>query len=270
MFAETRAERQPRDEISLQRACSYRRGGATNGAERWNARTQAKLRTNSPRGRGEVVVHLRAQSEFDFRMNPPAFESSQLELLAPLEAEPRSGVETSRRGRIEVAPAELLRLLYRQMSSLAGPRADIEDIVQAAAERAWKALPRFEGRAALSTWTYGIAYRTLLDHDRWYRRFRRRFQPAANDDPEPSDDRDSEVRLREKERAQRLHGALAHLPAAKRAVIVLHDLEGMDISDIALVVKSNELTVRSRLRDARKKLAALLLADPLFDAEGGE
>src|SRR6187200_2114602 len=75
----------------------------------------------------------------------------------------------------EVATEELLGLLYRQLRRLAGPRPDLDDIVQAAAERALKSLPRFEGRAQLSTWTYGVAYRTLLDHDRWYARFKRRF-----------------------------------------------------------------------------------------------
>ena len=74
-----------------------------------------------------------------------------------------------------VRPAELLSLLYRQMRTLAGPRVDIDDLVQAAAERALRALDRFEGRCSLSTFTYQISYRTLIDHERWYRRFRRRF-----------------------------------------------------------------------------------------------
>ena len=104
----------------------------------------------------------------------------------------------------------------------------------------------------------------------WYRRFRRRFEPAAGDDAQPDDNRDSEVRLREKERAMRLHEALAKLPAAKRATVVLHDLEGLDVSEIAIVVGANERTVRSRLRDARKKLTDLLTADPLFDSEAAE
>ena len=65
------------------------------------------------------------------------------------------------------------------MRSLAGPRQDLDDLVQQAAERALRALDRFEGRCALSTFTYGIVYRTMLDHDRWYRRFRRRFAATA-------------------------------------------------------------------------------------------
>src|SRR5215213_5043490 len=82
-------------------------------------------------------------------------------------------------------PADLLALLYRQVRALAGPRADLDDLVQKAAERTVKAMPKFEGRSQFSTWAYGIAYRTVLDHDRWYRRWARRFAYAEESAPEP-------------------------------------------------------------------------------------
>lgn len=163
---------------------------------------------------------------------------------------------------------ELLGLLYRQMRSLAGPRQDLDDLVQAAAERALKALPRFERRSSLSTFTYGIVYRTLIDHQRWYRRFRRRFSFESRDDAEdPSFPRCSETDLGELERARRLYAALDTLPQAKRATLILHDLEGLDVAEVAAISGANERTVRSRLRDAHKKLAAILRQDPLFDPE---
>lgn len=162
----------------------------------------------------------------------------------------------------------LLELLYRQMRALAGPRQDLDDLVQSAAERALRALPSFEGRSAFSTWTYGVAYRTLLDHERWFRRWRRRF--AAFEDARSSDligPADTERLTLELERARRLHALLARLPAPKRAVIVLHDLQGLALDQVAAIVGANPRTVRSRLRDARHKLAAWLCHDPVFDAE---
>lgn len=189
----------------------------------------------------------------------------------------------------EIATDELLGLLYRQLRRLAGPRPDLDDIVQAAAERALKSLPRFERRAQLSTWTYGVAYRTLLDHDRWYARFKRRFihtddaihagaavhngsaihsgSAIHNGSAMPVEPRtrfDSEALLIEVERARRLYQALEQLPNAKRAVLILHDLEGLPASEVALVVGVNEGTIRSRLRDGRAKLAEILGRDPLF------
>jgi RNA polymerase sigma-70 factor (ECF subfamily) len=163
---------------------------------------------------------------------------------------------------------ELLALLYRQMRSLAGPRQDLDDLVQAAAERALKALERFEGRASLSTFTYGIVYRTLIDHQRWFRRFQRRFALDSREEPvDLAFPRSSETDLRELERARRLYAALDTLPNEKRATLILHDLEGLDVADVATISGVGELTVRSRLRDAHKKLAEILRQDPLFDPE---
>src|SRR3954463_12305120 len=105
-----------------------------------------------------------------------SFVNTALELPAPGE---RLEEALSRE-----SPDELLALLYRQMRSLAGPRQDLDDLVQAAAERALKALERFEGRASLSTFTYGIVYRTLIDHQRWFRRFQRRFAVDSREEPE--------------------------------------------------------------------------------------
>ena len=163
---------------------------------------------------------------------------------------------------------ELLKMLYRQMRVLAGPRPDLDDLVQCAAERVLRALPRFEGRSALSTFVYGVAYRTLLGHDRWFRRWSRRFSLADDQVGESEDDTESteQAAIRAR-RAASLHRALAQLPPCKRAVIILHDLEGVEMKEIATIVEANERTVRSRLRDGRKKLAQILVDDPLFDQE---
>jgi RNA polymerase sigma-70 factor (ECF subfamily) len=165
-------------------------------------------------------------------------------------------------------PSDLLRLIYGQMRHLAGPRADLDDLAQAAAERALRAWPRFEGRAAVSTWTYGIVYRTLLDHDRWYRRWRRRFTPSSDHaGAEPRADLDPETASLEVARARQLHRALSQLSPAKRAVVVLRELEGLSLAEVAAVVGANERTVRSRLHDGKQKLLSILREDPCFNPE---
>ena len=189
-----------------------------------------------------------------------SFLSTALELTAPA----RPLEETL----VRESPDELLALLYRQMRALAGPRQDLDDLVQAAAERALKALERFEGRSSLSTFTYGIVYRTLIDHQRWFRRFQRRFTLDSREESlDPEFPRSSETDLRELERARRLYAALDTLSNEKRATLILHDLEGLDVAAVASVSGVGELTVRSRLRDAHKKLAQILRQDPLFDPE---
>ncbi len=189
-----------------------------------------------------------------------SFVHTALELTAPGQALEDSLARES--------TDELLALLYRQMRSLAGPRQELDDLVQAAAERALKALERFEGRSSLATFTYGIVYRTLIDHQRWYRRFQRRFALDSREEAEElTFPRSSETDLRELERARRLYAALDFLPNEKRAALILHDLEGLDVADVAAISGANERTVRSRLRDAHKKLAEILREDPLFDPE---
>jgi len=200
-------------------------------------------------------------------MSPPDRVASALDVELPLlAAGDRPSAPSAERPK--ELPTELLSLLYRQVRKLAGPRHDLDDLVQEAAERVLRSWHRFEGRSQLSTWTYGIAYRTVIDNDRWYGRWRKRFTFGAEDDPEPPAERwDGEASVQQLERARRLHAALAELPPAKRAVVVLAELEGMEMKEVAEIVGTNDRTVRSRLRDARKKLVELLADDPLFGEE---
>ena len=68
------------------------------------------------------------------------------------------------------------------------------------------------------------------------------------------------------ERAARLRAALERIPPNRRAVVILHDLEGLPLGEVAEIVGANLLTVRSRLRDGRKVLLRELEADPYFGA----
>lgn len=148
------------------------------------------------------------------------------------------------------------------MRSLAGPSApDLDDLIQLAAEQTFRSLDRFDGSCELTTWVYAVCYRVLLMQRRWYRRWQLRFTPLSPD-YEAFDDAPTPPELLEaRARSRSLHRALARMGDKYRAVVVLHDLEELKVSEIALIVSSGELTVRSRLRDGRKQLAKLLQAD---------
>lgn len=151
------------------------------------------------------------------------------------------------------------------MRALAGSGAsDLDDLVQVAAEQVFRKLPGFEGRSDILTWIYGVCYRVLLKQRRWYRRWSVRFRHEREDDPVPQADAREvpSALLEQRERARLLRAALARLGERHRAVVVLHDLEGLSVPEVASIVECNELTVRSRLRDGRKKLRSLLDADP--------
>jgi RNA polymerase sigma-70 factor (ECF subfamily) len=164
---------------------------------------------------------------------------------------------------------EIFGLVYRQMRTLVGGRAEFDDLVQIAAEQALRALPSFEGRSKISTWTYRICYLTLLKHERWYRRWLRRFaltEPGELSETEGSLAPDDFV-LEQLERSARLRKAIDQLSPKRRSVVMLHDLEGLSVDGVAAIVKANPLTVRSRLRDGRKDLARILAHDPYFGDE---
>jgi RNA polymerase sigma-70 factor, ECF subfamily len=166
-------------------------------------------------------------------------------------------------------PEQVFALVYQQVRRLAGHR-DVDELAQIAAEQAIRSLPRFAGRCALSTWTFRICYLTIRKHDRWYRRWLRRFT-LTEDGQLPEGGVESKTSADEHlvsdERTRRLRVALDQLSPKRRTVIVLHDLEGFSIDEVAEIVEALPRAVRSRLRDGRPALAELLSRDPYFGVE---
>lgn len=169
---------------------------------------------------------------------------------------------TSVRTSTGLTERQLYEAVHARMRSLAGPAAaDLDDLIQLAAEQIFKNIHRYDGTCALTTWVYAICYRVLLNHRRWYRRWRLRFAPLEpNDDALDGAPTPSEL-LEARGRTRHLHRALSRMSEKYRAVVVLHDLEELDVREIAAIVCCNELTVRSRLRDGRKQLTKLLHED---------
>ena len=180
---------------------------------------------------------------------------------SPADAAPANPAVRERRG---LSERELFELVYRRMRMLASAKDnDFDDLVQTAAAEVFRSLPKFEGRSQLSTFVYGICYRVLLNHRRFFRRFRLRFGFGV-DDTTPSDVPAPPELLSERVRAERLRRLLSDMSDKYRAVVVLHDLEGYDVNEIAGIVGANELTVRSRLRDGRAQLRRLVERDGLL------
>ena len=71
----------------------------------------------------------------------------------------REGDESAYAQLVEPHRSELHAHCYRMLGSVQ----DAEDALQEALLRAWKALPKFEGRSSLRSWLYRIATNTSLD-----------------------------------------------------------------------------------------------------------
>ena len=135
------------------------------------------------------------------------------------------------------------RLAFR----LLGDRDRMDDALQEAYVRAFRALPRFAGDAALGTWLYRIVYNACLDE---LRRGRRRREVVLDDAAAARED-DVDARLD-------LAAALAALPVDLRAVVLLVDAEGLSYDEAAEVLGVPAGTIGSRLNRARAELRTAL------------
>ncbi len=138
--------------------------------------------------------------------------------------------------------------LYRVL----GDRAELDDLVQEVFVIAFRGMERFRGDAKLSTWLYRICVNVALGR----LRAKSRRAPAvpygeldeAGDEGENAPDR----QLERREELARAHRALERLSPKKRIVFVLHEVQGLDIREIAEIVRAPLVTVRTRLHYARK------------------
>ncbi len=167
-----------------------------------------------------------------------------------------------------VSEGELLdghsQAVYNLALRLVGNPSDAEDLAQDALLRALKALPRFRGECALSTWIYRITVNTWKNRVRSEKRrgFWKLvpldvFAKDTGDEAErplSSDDPPLDAALESGERGTAVQEALKRLDEDSRAVIVLRELRGQSYEQIAAVLGVPEGTVKSRLWRAREAL----------------
>jgi RNA polymerase sigma-70 factor (ECF subfamily) len=156
----------------------------------------------------------------------------------------------------------LLRRHYDRVHAvcrrIAGSSRDADDAAQEAMISIVRALDRFDGRAAFSTWIYRIATNAALDELR--RRHRRPALHAVRDDdstPEIADP-DAERRYDSVGDRQAIDAALEGLPEDFRAAVVLRDVADLDYAEIAEVLQIPVGTVKSRIARGRGQLADAL------------
>ncbi len=149
--------------------------------------------------------------------------------------------------------------LYRVL----GDRDDLEDLVQEVFVIAFRGLDRFRGDARLSTWLYRICVNVALGRIRTKKR-RPNAIGVIDLDTAPVDSSLTERpetpdRALERRRDQeRVYAALELLAPKKRIVLYLHEIEGRDLKEIAYLVDSNPVTVRTRLFYARREFYKLI------------
>jgi len=171
----------------------------------------------------------------------------------------RGGDEDAFRRLVEPLDRQLLAHCYRMLGSLH----DAEDAVQETLLRAWRGLPRFEGRASVRAWLHRIATNVALDMAA------RRRPRGLRPDPEPpgggwvepfpdellGDDtgRAGPDAVYEQREAIELAfvAALQHLPPRQRAALILRDVLGFSAREAGEVLGASPASVESALQRAR-------------------
>ena len=145
--------------------------------------------------------------------------------------------------------------VFRLALSILRERAAAEDAAQEAFVRIWKALPGFDGRAALGTWIYAITRNTCLME------LRRRRPTVSLDDPDSTDAQHAEASIAsgpaadpERDNLLRL---LAQLPRNQQEAVRLFYLEDRSYEAVADSLGMPLGTVKNLLHRARKRLAEL-------------
>jgi RNA polymerase sigma-70 factor (ECF subfamily) len=142
---------------------------------------------------------------------------------------------------------------------------DAADALQDALIAAFRRAGSFRGEAAVTTWLHRVVVNACLDRaraakvraadplpDDLERHARGGALATATPDPGPEDAAEAG------ERRRLVLSALATLPADQRAALVLVDMEGYPVAEVAEMLDCAVGTVKSRCARGRAKLAVLL------------
>jgi RNA polymerase sigma-70 factor (ECF subfamily) len=147
---------------------------------------------------------------------------------------------------------DVYRLCYRYVNN----HDDASDMAQEVFLRAYRALDKFRGDSAFSTWLYRIAVNTCLTF-RSSRRFDEELPESLPDAREGLLDG-----IAREERAGRVRLAIQELPEKQRATLILKMYHDLSHEEIAGVMGSSVGTVKANLFHALGKLRRMLGRGP--------
>jgi len=147
--------------------------------------------------------------------------------------------------------------LWGHCYRMTGARTDADDLSQEAIARAIERADDLHDGAAVEGWLFRIATTVCLDHLRRERRARALTElvdPVAFDDvPASPGDPEATSLLRDDVRLA-VVAALQHLAPKQRAVLLLHDVCGLPLAEVASTIGTNGNAAKATLRRARAAL----------------
>jgi RNA polymerase sigma-70 factor (ECF subfamily) len=165
----------------------------------------------------------------------------------------------------ELLVAKYQRKLGRLLSRFIRNPTEVEDVVQEAFIKAYRALPSFRGESAFYTWLYRIGINAAKN----YLVSEGRRPPTTtefdSEEAEGFEDADQlrnintpENELMSKQVAETVNKAMDSLPEELKIAITLREIEGLSYEEIANMMNCPIGTVRSRIFRARETIAEKL------------
>ncbi|MGH3118385.1 MAG: RNA polymerase sigma factor, partial [Gaiellales bacterium] len=181
------------------------------------------------------------------------------ELVSPeLVERCKAGDEEAWRALVDATHREVYTLCLR---ILRDPD-DAAEATQDAYLKAWRALSGFRGDAMFTTWLYRVAANTAISKHRTRTR-RRKHETGVGDEMlgrfAASGSTESSATARVEVAA--LERALARLPEHYRTAVVLRDVYGLSIQEIAKQQRISATAAKVRVHRGRKKLKELVYPD---------
>lgn len=154
--------------------------------------------------------------------------------------------------------AQYRTALRRYILSMVRSDAEADDLLQETFVRVLRKLDTLEDPAMLSAWLYRIA--TNVSRDRFRKTARDPVQLAGDDCYDEAVDSDARLAdlFERSEMSSCVHEYLYELSDHYRSAILLHDVEGMTIAEMAQMLDATPGALKIRLHRARARLRQAL------------
>jgi RNA polymerase sigma-70 factor (ECF subfamily) len=161
-----------------------------------------------------------------------------------------------------------IQALYRLAWRWCANPEEAEDLLQETLCKLYPKREQLQNLDQLRPWLVRVMYHTFVDETR-----RRSLRPLALSALESPDDDGGEHHLEPQTEPhdepesiteksltfERLHQVLQQLPEPQRALLILHDVEGYQLSELTVLLELPTGTLKARLHRGRERLRALLL-----------
>ena len=154
------------------------------------------------------------------------------------------------------------RRVYALCLRMVGNTAEAEDLTQEAFLQLFRKIATFRGESAFSTWLHRLTVNVVLMRLRKKTLAETSLDEATEPDEESGGPRKDiggpDLRLSGSVDRVNLERAVGQLPPGYRSIFVLHDVQGYEHNEIAVIMNCSIGNSKSQLHKARMRLRELL------------